>query len=71
MALFPLPNIGGIKNDNIKKYGEESLYSIMSYCNQEPQIFDGMTLRENLLLWSKEGVDYGKIKEVLGVLHVR
>ena len=46
--------IGGVKNDNIKKYGKESIYSIMSYCNQTPQIFEGMTLRENLLLWSKD-----------------
>jgi ABC-type multidrug transport system fused ATPase/permease subunit len=57
--------IGGVKNDSIKKYGKESLYSVMSYCNQNPQIFDGMTLRENLLLWSKKEVDDKKIKSVL------
>lgn len=62
--------IGGIKNDGIKKYGEESLYSVMSYCNQSPQIFDGMTLRENLLLWSKEGIGDEKIKMVLKDLHM-
>ena len=62
--------IGGVKNDGIKKYGDESLYSVMSYCNQSPQIFDGMTLRENLLLWSKEGTDDEKIKEVLKDLHL-
>lgn len=62
--------VGGVKNDRVKKYGKESLYSVMSYCNQNPQIFDGMTLRENLLLWSKEEVDDEKIKKVLEDLHL-
>ena len=62
--------IGGVKNDKIKKYGKDSIYSIMSYCNQNPQIFDGMTLRENLLLWSKEDTDNEKIKKVLKDLHL-
>ncbi|MEI7621762.1 MAG: ABC transporter ATP-binding protein [Candidatus Moraniibacteriota bacterium] len=62
--------IGGTKNDEIKKYGEGSIYSIMSYCNQDPQIFEGMTLRENLLLWSKEEIADEKIKKVLGDLHL-
>ena len=63
--------IGGVRNDSIKKYGKESLYSIMSYCNQNPQIFDGMTLRENLMLWSKEEADDEKIKKVLSDLHLK
>lgn len=62
--------IGGVKNDKIKKYGKESIYSIMSYCNQNPQIFDGMTLRENLILWSKEEASDEKIKKVLQDLHL-
>jgi len=62
--------VGGVKNDSVKKYGKESLYSVMSYCNQNPQIFDGMTLRENLLLWSKDEVDDEKIKKVLSDLHL-
>src|SRR3989344_2837727 len=62
--------IGGVKNDKIKKYGKDSIYSIISYCNQNPQIFDGMTLRENLLLWSKEDTDNEKIKKVLKDLHL-
>ncbi|MFH1191921.1 MAG: ATP-binding cassette domain-containing protein [bacterium] len=62
--------IGGVKNDNIKKYGKDSLYSVMSYCNQNRQIFEEMSLRENLLLWSKEGVDDEKIKRVLTDLHL-
>lgn len=57
--------IGGINNDQIKKYGNESLYSIMSYCNQNPQIFREMTLRENLLLWSKKEVNDEQIQQVL------
>lgn len=62
--------IGGIKNDRIKKYGRESIYSVMSYCNQSPQIFEGMTLRENILLWSKEEIGDDKIKKVLEDLHL-
>lgn len=62
--------IGGINNDKIKKYGKESLYSVMSYCNQNPQIFEGMTLRENLLLWSKEEINDERIKKVLEDLHL-
>ena len=62
--------IGGVKNDKIKKYGKESVYSVMSYCNQNPQIFEGMTLRENLLLWSNEETNDGKIKKVLEDLHL-
>ncbi len=60
--------IGGVENNNIKKYGEESIYSIMSYCNQSPQIFQDMTLRENLLLWSKKEVEDDKIKQILNDL---
>jgi len=36
--------IGGVKNDRVKKYGQESLYSAMSYCNQNPQIFSELYL---------------------------
>lgn len=62
--------IGGHSNESIKKYGNESIYSIMSYCNQNPQIFDGMTLRENLLLWSKKEIDDERVKEILKDLHL-
>ncbi|NTV55210.1 MAG: ATP-binding cassette domain-containing protein, partial [Candidatus Moranbacteria bacterium] len=57
--------IGGVRNDQVKRYGKESLYSVMSYCNQSPQIFEGMTLRENLTLWSKSDVDYETIRKVM------
>jgi ABC-type transport system involved in cytochrome bd biosynthesis fused ATPase/permease subunit len=59
-----------VKNEKVKKYGRESLYSVMSYCNQNPQIFDGMTLRENLMLWSKKEVEDKEIKKVLIDLHL-
>ncbi|EKE15494.1 MAG: hypothetical protein ACD_11C00153G0003 [uncultured bacterium] len=62
--------IGGVENSRVKKYGKESLYSAMSYCNQDPQFFEGMTLRENLLLWSKKEVTDERIKRVLGDLHL-
>jgi ABC-type bacteriocin/lantibiotic exporter with double-glycine peptidase domain len=65
--------IGGVENDKIKKYGEDSIYSVISYCNQNPQIFSGKTLRENLLLWSKEGAkgsDDENIKKVLRDLNL-
>lgn len=62
--------IGGVSNDKLKKYGEESIYSVMSYCNQAPQIFDGMTLRENIMLWSKKEKSDEEIKQVLSDLHL-
>jgi putative ABC transport system ATP-binding protein len=62
--------IGGTGIEKIKKYGKESIYSVMSYSNQSPQFFDGMTLRENLMLWSKEKIDDEKIKKVLNDLHL-
>jgi len=57
--------VGGVRNDGIKKYGPESIYSIMSYCNQSPQIFETKSLRENLVLWSEAEVPEEKIMQVL------
>ncbi|MFZ5534757.1 MAG: ABC transporter ATP-binding protein [Patescibacteria group bacterium] len=48
--------IGGVPIDGIKKYGTESVSSIVGYANQNPQILEGMTLKENLLLWSQQQV---------------
>jgi ABC-type transport system involved in cytochrome bd biosynthesis fused ATPase/permease subunit len=48
--------IGGVPIDGIKKYGPESVSSIVGYANQNPQILEGMTLKENLLLWSQQQV---------------
>lgn len=62
--------IGGVRNDRIKKYGEESIYSAMSYCNQNPQIFEDMTLRENILLWSKKEKNDEEIRQILKDLHM-
>lgn len=62
--------IGGVRNDRVKRYGKESLYSVMSYCNQSPQIFEGMTLRENLTLWSKADVDDETIRNVMADLRL-
>lgn len=62
--------IGGVRNDKLKKYGQESLYSVISYCNQSPQIFEEMTLRNNLLLWSKKEIKDEEIKKVLKDLHL-
>lgn len=62
--------IGGVVQADIKKYGPESLYSAISYCNQTPQIFEEMTLRENLVLWSKKEIDDTQIKKVLADLHL-
>jgi ABC-type bacteriocin/lantibiotic exporter with double-glycine peptidase domain len=63
-------NIGGVEVDNIKKYGPESLYSMISYSNQSPQIFKDMTVRENLLLWSSREVGDESIMKVLDDLHL-
>ncbi|MCX7589499.1 MAG: ATP-binding cassette domain-containing protein, partial [Patescibacteria group bacterium] len=60
--------IGGINMDKIKKYGHQSLYTILSYANQIPYIFQNLTLRENILLWSKKEIPDEKIKEILAKL---
>lgn len=57
--------IGGIESNKIKKYGQESIYSIMSYCNQSPHFFKNMSLRKNLLLWSNKEVSDERIANVL------
>ncbi len=45
--------IDGINTTDIKKYGAESIYAVMSYSNQEPDIFSEMTLRENIEFYSE------------------
>lgn len=62
--------IGGVGVHDIKKYGDESIYKTISYCNQQPQIFAQMTLRENLLLWTKEQVPDEEIKRVMSELRL-
>lgn len=57
---------GGVDLQRIKKFGTESIYSKIAYANQNPQYFEDLSLRENLLMWSKTKVTDDKIK---GVLH--
>lgn len=63
-------NIGGVELEQIKKYGPDSIYSIMAYCNQKPQLVPGLTLRENLLLWTQRSVEAEKITAVLTSLNL-
>lgn len=62
--------IGGVEAGQIKKYGPNSIYSVMSYSNQSPQIFEELTLRENLLLWSKQEIPDERIQTVLKELQL-
>jgi ABC-type bacteriocin/lantibiotic exporter with double-glycine peptidase domain len=57
--------LGGCNIEDIKKYGPESIYSAMSYCNQSPQIFPDKSVRDNLLLWSGQDKDEEEINTVL------
>lgn len=57
--------IGGVPIDGIKKYGPDALATIVGYANQNPQILEGMTLKENLLLWSHKNVSDGTIEQTL------
>lgn len=57
--------IGGIPIDGIKKYGPEALATMVGYANQNPQILEGMTLKENLLLWSHNKVPDATITKTL------
>lgn len=57
--------IGGIPIDGIKKYGPEALATMVGYANQNPQILEGMTLKENLLLWSHKNVPDTVIMKIL------
>lgn len=62
--------LGGVDLRKIKKHGDQSVYRAMSYCNQTPQIFKQMTLRENLLLWTSQEVEDQRVIEVLRELHL-
>lgn len=57
--------VGGIPIDGIKKYGPEALATMVGYANQNPQILEGMTLKENLLLWSHKNVPDAVITKIL------
>lgn len=57
--------IGGVPIEKIKKYGPEAMTTIVGYANQNPQIMEGMTLKENLLLWSQQAVSEEAIVKTL------
>jgi len=61
---------GGKDINSIKKYGPESLYTKLAYVNQQSLYFENMTLRENLLLWTKKEVSDGRLKQVLSDLRL-
>lgn len=56
---------GGVKTSDIKRFGKESLYSALAYSNQKPQLFPGMTLRENLMLWRQENAPQEEVESVM------
>lgn len=56
---------GGVGIDGITKYGEDSLYTKLAYASQNTQFFENMTLRDNLLLWTKKKVSNEQITGVL------
>ncbi len=56
---------GGTDIDGIKKYGDESIFTKIAYTNQNPQYFEDMTLRENLLLWTPKDIPNERIESVL------
>jgi len=61
---------GGTPIDTIKKYGHDSLYSKIAYANQNPQYFEDMTLRDNLLLWTQKNIPNERIETVLNDLNL-
>lgn len=69
MGLYGAPEgavqFGGVDLQNIKKFGEQSIYSKIAYANQNPQFFENMTLRENLLLWTKKPTTDIEIRQSL------
>lgn len=56
---------GGTDMNKVKKFGSESIYSAIGYANQNPQYFENMTLKENLLLWTKRQIPDEEVVKVL------
>lgn len=56
---------GGTEMAKIKKFGDESIYSAIGYANQNPQFFENMTLKENLLLWTRKQITDDQVRTVL------
>lgn len=61
---------GGTDLSKVKKFGDQSIYTKLAYANQNPQYFENMTLRENLLLWTKKRVPDEKLAQVLHDLNL-
>ena len=61
---------GGVDLQKIKKYGDESIYNKIAYANQNPQYFEDMSLRDNLLLWTKHDISDDKVRLVLRDLNL-
>ncbi|OGG04779.1 hypothetical protein A2Z33_05705 [Candidatus Gottesmanbacteria bacterium RBG_16_52_11] len=59
---------GGVDLGDIKRYSEDSIYSIIGYAHQEPRIFPELTLRENLTLWTPNHIEDDQLKEILSDL---
>lgn len=56
---------GGVALDGIKQFGDHAFQTTIGYANQEPQILPYMTLRENLLLWSRRTVSDDRLRDTL------
>ncbi len=74
MGLYGAPEgavqYGGTDLQHVKKFGEQSIYSRIAYANQNPQVFENMTLRDNLLLWTKKPVTDMEIRQIMHDLHL-
>lgn len=62
--------IGGVPIGDIQKYGDRSLYSMLAYCNQKPQIIPNLSLRENISLWTKAPHEDDEIRDILKKLRL-
>lgn len=58
-------SIGETNIKDIKRYGSESIYSMVAYCPQRPVLLDGFSLRENLCLGSHKDISDERIQELL------
>ncbi|MEK7544307.1 MAG: ABC transporter ATP-binding protein/permease [Patescibacteria group bacterium] len=59
---------GGVPIDGIRQYGDEALQRVIGYANQEPHILPHMTIRENLLLWSRRKISDERLRDTLNEL---
>ncbi|MDP1722165.1 MAG: ABC transporter ATP-binding protein/permease [Candidatus Gottesmanbacteria bacterium] len=59
---------GGVPIDGIKQYGDQAFQRVIGYANQEPHILPHMTIRENLLLWSRRKISDERLRDTLNEL---